>query len=102
MESIFATSKQYRCIIISPKTLFYVKIEKSPLKKKKVSKIIVSATIIHALLPGQIFLPFCFFSLSSIFLPFLLILSIHLSFFFFSFFFFLYVVVVVVVTYIFL
>ena len=79
-------------------TLYGVKIEKSPLKKK-VSKIIVSTTIIHALLPGQIFLPFCFF-LSLLFF-FLFTHSFYPSFLFFSFFF-LYVVVVVVVTYIFL
>ena len=60
--------------------------------------IIVSTTIIHALLPGQIFLPFCFFLSLLFFFLFLLILSIHLS--FFSHFF--VYVVVVVVTYIFL
>ena len=93
MESIFATSKQYRCIIISPKTLFYVKIEKSPFKKK--SKRDNCQRNNHScLVAGSDFPSFLFFSLSSIFLPFLLILFIHLS--FFSFFFFsLYFVVVV-------
>ena len=69
MESIFATNKQYRCIIISQKnivfmTFYGVRIES--FTKKIVSKIMVSTTTIHALLPGQIFLLFLFF-LSSIF-----------------------------------
>ena len=88
MESIFATSKQYRCIIISPKSLFYdtlrVKIEKSPLKKSKQDN--CQHNNHSCLVAGSDFPSFLFFSLSSIFLPFLLILSSHLSFFlFFSF-----------------
>ena len=77
-------------------TLYGVKIEKSPLKKSEQDN--CQHNNHSCLVAGSDFPSFLFFSLSSIFLPFLLILSIRLS--FFSLFFSLYVVVVV--TYIFL
>ena len=76
-------------------TLYSVKIEKSPLKKSKQDN--CQHNNHSCLVAGSDFPSFLFFSLSSIFLPFLLILSIYLSFFFS---FFPLYVVVVVVTYI--